>query len=87
VVFDLGETLVDETRVWGEWADALGIPRLTFFAVLGSTIAAGDQPHTAVFPIFRPDLASNLTWIIQGLVVLFVGLNLTALFRRRKRAA
>ena len=56
MVFDLGETLVDETRVWGEWADALGIPRLTFFAVLGSTIAAGDQPHTAVFPIFRPDL-------------------------------
>ena len=36
VVFDLGETLVDETRVWGEWADTLGIPRLTFFAVLGS---------------------------------------------------
>ena len=56
VVFDLGETLVDETRVWGEWADTLGIPRLTFFAVLGSTIAAGDQPHTEVFRIFRPDL-------------------------------
>ena len=28
--------LVDETRVWGIWADHLGIPRLTFFAMLGS---------------------------------------------------
>ena len=27
VVFDVGETLVDETRPWGEWADHLGIPR------------------------------------------------------------
>jgi FMN phosphatase YigB (HAD superfamily) len=38
VIFDVGETLVDETRAWGERADALGIPRLTFFAALGSLI-------------------------------------------------
>jgi hypothetical protein len=24
VVFDVGETLVDETRHWGEWADWMG---------------------------------------------------------------
>ena len=24
VVFDVGETLVDETRAWQAWADALG---------------------------------------------------------------
>src|SRR5439155_14968561 len=30
VVFDVGETLVDETRHWGEWADRAGVPRLTF---------------------------------------------------------
>ncbi len=35
VVFDVGETLVDETRYWDEWADWLGVPRFTFFAVLG----------------------------------------------------
>ncbi len=29
VCFDVGETLIDETRHWGEWADFLGVPRLT----------------------------------------------------------
>src|SRR5699024_11140695 len=55
VVFDLGETLVDEPRVWGEWADALGIPRLTFFAALGALIER-DRPHLEVFELFRPEL-------------------------------
>jgi HAD superfamily hydrolase (TIGR01549 family) len=55
VVFDVGETLVDETRAWGEWADWLGIPRLTLFAVLGGVIARGDR-HRAVFEILRPGL-------------------------------
>ena len=53
VVFDVGETLVDETRHWGEWADWMGIPRLTFFAVLGGVIAGG-QHHRAVFERLRP---------------------------------
>ncbi len=26
VVFDVGETLVDETREYGTWADWLGVP-------------------------------------------------------------
>jgi HAD superfamily hydrolase (TIGR01662 family) len=55
VVFDVGETLVDETRVWSEWADWLGIPRLTFLAVLGAAIKPGGD-HRAPFQIFRPDL-------------------------------
>jgi FMN phosphatase YigB (HAD superfamily) len=55
VVFDVGETLVDETRHWGEWADWLGIPRLTFFAVLGAAIADGEH-HRAVFEHLRPGL-------------------------------
>ena len=38
VVFDVGETLVDETRLWGEVADALGVPWLTAFGVLGGLI-------------------------------------------------
>lgn len=53
LVFDLGETLVDETENWGRWADYLGVPRLTFFAVLGSVIA-GRRPHVDVFGYFRP---------------------------------
>jgi HAD superfamily hydrolase (TIGR01509 family) len=60
VVFDLGETLVDETTSWGWWADQLEIPRLTFFAALGAVIAQ-RRPHTDVFELFRPgfDLASE----------------------------
>jgi FMN phosphatase YigB (HAD superfamily) len=54
VVFDLGETLVDETENWGRWADYLGVPRLTFFALLGSVIA-DRRPHVDVFGYFRPE--------------------------------
>jgi len=48
VVFDVGETLVDETRVWSTWADVVGVPRLTFMAVLGAVIARGGA-HQEVF--------------------------------------
>jgi hypothetical protein len=40
VVFDVGETLVDETREYGNWADWLGVPRHTFSAVFGAVIAS-----------------------------------------------
>jgi len=53
VVFDVGETLVDETRNWGEWADWMGVPRFTFFAVYGAVIARG-QHHRGVFQELRP---------------------------------
>lgn len=53
VVFDVGETLIDETRQWGEWADWLGVPRFTFFAALGGVIARGGH-HRGVFELFRP---------------------------------
>lgn len=60
VFLDVGETLIDETRIWGEWADWLEVPRLTLFAVLGS-IAERGEPHTRVFEVFRPgfDLAEE----------------------------
>ena len=53
VVFDFGETLVNETSIWGPWADWLGIPRLTFFGVLGGVIARGED-HSQVFEYIRP---------------------------------
>ncbi len=53
VCFDVGETLVDETRHWGEWADWMGVPRLTFFAALGMVIAQGRH-HRDVFQLLRP---------------------------------
>jgi FMN phosphatase YigB (HAD superfamily) len=53
VVFDVGETLVDETRHWGEWADWMGVPRLTFFAAMGAVIERGWH-HRTVFQLLRP---------------------------------
>src|SRR5581483_12002893 len=50
VAFDVGETLVDETRMWGERADRLGIPRLGFFAALGAVIEA-RRPHREVYAL------------------------------------
>jgi FMN phosphatase YigB (HAD superfamily) len=55
VVFDVGETIVDETRIWGAWADHLGIPRLTLFAALGAVIARDDR-YRGVLELFRPGL-------------------------------
>lgn len=54
VVFDVGEVLIDETRVWGIWADILGVSRFTFAAVLGAAIAQG-QDHQVVFPHVAPN--------------------------------
>lgn len=53
VGFDVGETIVDEAREYGRWADWLGVPRHTFFAVLGAVIARG-QDHREVFQVLRP---------------------------------
>lgn len=53
VVFDVGETLVDETREYGTWADWLGVPRHAFSAVFGAVIAQGLDYREA-FQFFRP---------------------------------
>lgn len=54
VCLDVGETLIDETRIWGTWADELGVPRLTFFSALGAVIERGLE-HSAVFDLFGAD--------------------------------
>jgi FMN phosphatase YigB (HAD superfamily) len=54
VVFDVGETLVDETRQHGEWADWLGVPRHTFSAVFGGMVASGREFRDAL-RLFKPD--------------------------------
>lgn len=57
VVFDIGEVLIDETRVWGTWAELIGTSPLTFAAVLGAAVVQG-QDHHAVFEHLVP----NLDW-------------------------
>jgi HAD superfamily hydrolase (TIGR01509 family) len=54
VVFDVGETLVDETRVWTITADRAGVTRLTFFAALGALIERRDD-HRNVFELLGVD--------------------------------
>ena len=60
VVFDVGETLLDDTREFGAWADWIGVPRHTFSAVLGAVTAAG-RDNAETFQYFRPgfDLAAE----------------------------
>lgn len=53
VVFDVGETLVDETREYGTWADWLGIPRHTFVSMFGAVIAQG-RDYRDTFQEFQP---------------------------------
>jgi HAD superfamily hydrolase (TIGR01549 family) len=54
VVLDVGETLIDESRIWAIWADTLGIPRLTFMAALGAAIERGGQ-YGRIFDEFGID--------------------------------
>jgi HAD superfamily hydrolase (TIGR01549 family) len=51
VILDVGETLIDETRVWTIWADMLDVPRLTFLSGFGATLARGGE-HRDVFAMF-----------------------------------
>lgn len=53
VVFDVGETLLDDSREFGAWADWIGVPRHTFSAVLGAVTAAG-RDNADTFQYFRP---------------------------------
>ncbi|MEV0271956.1 HAD family hydrolase [Hamadaea sp. NPDC050747] len=53
VVFDVGETLIDETRIWTRWAQRLGVPVFTFLGALGGA-AALDRPHRDIFEMFQP---------------------------------
>lgn len=54
VVFDVGETLLDDSREWGAWADWIGVPRHTFSTVLGAVTAAGRDNSETTFQYFRP---------------------------------
>ena len=48
VVFDVGETLVDETRNWERVADECSVPRFTLMALIGAAAERGERPHKAL---------------------------------------
>lgn len=53
-MFDVGETLIDESTEYGTWADWIKIPRHTFSATFGALIALGYD-YRDVFRVFQPD--------------------------------
>jgi HAD superfamily hydrolase (TIGR01549 family) len=60
VVFDVGETLIDETTMWTRAADAVGVPPFTLMGVLGGLIAQG-RPHDDVWRVLGVE-RPRATW-------------------------
>jgi len=60
VVFDVGETLVDESRMWERAADAAGVPRFTLMGVLGGLAARGEH-HSRAWEILSVEPPAS-TW-------------------------
>ncbi len=60
VVFDVGETLIDETGMWERAADAAGVPRFTLMGVLGGLAARGEH-HNRVWEILGVEHPAS-TW-------------------------
>jgi FMN hydrolase / 5-amino-6-(5-phospho-D-ribitylamino)uracil phosphatase len=56
---DVGETLIDETRVFATWADLLGIPRFTLAAVLGGVVGRGQEFLAAFRVLGVPDVLAR----------------------------
>jgi len=57
VVLDIGEVVIDETRVWTVWAELLGVSPGTLMAVLGAAVSQGGDHHDAF-----PHVAPNVEW-------------------------
>lgn len=57
VVLDVGEVIIDESRVWTVWADLLSVSPGTLMAVLGAAVSQGGD-HTDAFPHVAP----NVDW-------------------------
>jgi FMN phosphatase YigB (HAD superfamily) len=60
VVFDVGETLIDETGMWERAADVAGVPRFTLMGVLGGLAARGEH-HGRVWSILGVEHPAS-TW-------------------------
>jgi FMN phosphatase YigB (HAD superfamily) len=63
-VFDVGETLVDESRLWTEVAKLAGVPSFTLCGVLGALIER-DEDHGRVWDVLgvaRPESRASIEW-------------------------
>jgi HAD superfamily hydrolase (TIGR01509 family) len=59
VVFDVGETLFDETGIWERAADRAGVPPFTLMGVLGGLAARGER-HDRVWEVLGVERASSM---------------------------
>ncbi|MEV4803308.1 HAD family hydrolase [Nonomuraea sp. NPDC049421] len=55
VVFDVGETLIGEGRIWRRWAERLGVSPFLLMGALGG-MAALDRSHSDAFRLVRPGI-------------------------------
>lgn len=55
IAFDVGETLIDESRIWLRWAEYLGVPPATLMGVIGA-MAAQDLPLERAFDVIQPGI-------------------------------
>ena len=63
VVFDVGETLVDETGLWTGWARVLGVPAFTLFGVLGG-LAARVEDHRKFLSLLGFEAVPGPDWVL-----------------------
>ncbi|CAN3984795.1 HAD family hydrolase [Kitasatospora purpeofusca] len=61
VVFDIGETLTNDTRYWADWARWLGVPQHTLSALVGMVVAQGRDNADAL-RILRPEIDVGAEW-------------------------
>jgi HAD superfamily hydrolase (TIGR01549 family) len=66
VCLDVGETLIDETRIWSLWADELGMPRLTFLAAFGAALARGGDYSDVFRLVGRVDWREHLPTVLAA---------------------
>jgi FMN phosphatase YigB (HAD superfamily) len=63
VVFDVGETLVDETGMWARQAQSGGLTPFTLMAGIGATIAL-ERPHSDVWAMLGAEPPSG-SWTMD----------------------
>lgn len=61
VVFDVGETLVDDTAYWRGWAHWIGVPQHTLSALVGAVTALGLDNAEAI-RLIRPGFDTATEW-------------------------
>jgi HAD superfamily hydrolase (TIGR01549 family) len=69
VFLDVGETLVDELRYWGELGRLAGVESQSLMAALGVSIERGEE-HTSLWEhvgIERPEASNGLTYEVGDL--------------------